>query len=273
LVDEIENEITKKQFYQKLCDLALYGSNKEFFDTVKILAKLGTVEAVEVLLKILLHHPKGKHCDECDLPRSAAVTPLIRMWKFAPEKIIPLIPIFCKYNVNDDHIEENLPEMFDEIGKETLQKAFISGLNDYDSLVRFGTLYSLHDHEIMKNNLLLLIDAYKIETNIPVQNNIESILLENINEEIAEMFFELIKNYRIDLNKSIIENEFYPEDEMTEKIIPIFLRKWKKEKDGTIRGLIHDVVETLVNSFKEDIHEVFSKDEVKQLQEMGILEK
>ncbi|MBN1328589.1 MAG: hypothetical protein JXA54_03860 [Candidatus Heimdallarchaeota archaeon] len=97
--------------------------------------------------------------------------------------------------------------------------------------------------------------------------------MESLKEEIAEIFFDLIKNYRVDLDKPIIENEFYPEDEMTEKIIPIFLRKWTEEKDETIQGLIHGLVDFLIDSFDGDVHKVLSKDDVRQLQEMGILEK
>ena len=273
MVDKTENEITEKQFYQKLCDLALYGSNSEFFDTVKILEKLGTVEAVEVLLKILLHHPKGLPSGDFDSYRSAAVKPLIRSWKLAPEKILPLIPIFCKYNLTDDgfvSIEDVLVEKFDEIGKEALQKAFISGLNDFDYRVRLGTLYILYDYVIMEDDFQLLVDAYKIETQTEVQAVLAEKLLENLNEENAETFFELIKNYRIDLNNPILTEFFYPEPELIEKTTPIFLRKWKEEKDETIRGLIHELLEELINSDEADV-QVFSKDEIKQLQEMDII--
>jgi len=261
--------------YRKYCDIVLYGNNEDFFKAVKQLEELGTIEAVEVLLKILFHDPKGLPNGD-DLYRSYAIKPLIRLWKIAPEKIIPLIPIFCKYNLNDEgfvSIEDVLVKMRDEIGKEKLQKAFISGLNDYDYRVRVGTIYcSVFDH-IIEDNLPLLVDDYKIETNVDAQNAIESILLDNINEEIAEMFFELLKNFRINLDDvtSITwKEEMYGTNEMLRKVTSIFLRKWKEEEDSTIRELIHSLVELLVSDSEWDVSKHLNKDEVNQLQEMGI---
>lgn len=277
MVDKTENELTEKKFYLKLCDLALYGNNEEFFDTIRILEKLETVEAVDVLLKILLHHPKGLPSGDFDRYKLAAVIPLIRSWKLAPEKIIPLIPIFCKYYGIDDHIEVHLPGMFDEIGEETLQKAFISGLNDYDYRVRLGTITSMHECGIMdEDNLPLLVDAYKIETNVWVQNIIESILFSDITEENSEVFFDLMQNFRVNKKEVPQYSEYEMEDSedmLPEKITSIFLRKWKEESDETIRDYLHYAVKDLIGYFEEDVKKALNKDEVKQLQEMGIIKK
>ena len=272
--NKTENELTEKKFYRKLCDLALYGSYGDLSEAVGILEKMETVESVDVFLKILLHHPKGKHCDECDRPRSEAVIPLLNLWKIAPEKIIPLIPIFSAFAINHEDIYDRLCGLGDEMGEEIMQKAFISGLNDYDHRVRGGALNTLYDNGMESHEIIpLLINAYKIETQPELQDWICKMLLENLNEEIAEMFFELIKTYKIDLNDPIELSDFYPDDETIKKTTPIFLRKWKEEKDETIRGLIQDLVDELINNFEGDVNKTFNKDEVKQLQEMEIIKK
>lgn len=277
MVDKTENELTEKQFYRKLCDIGLYGKDDERKDAIKTLEEMKTVQAVDVLLKILLYHPYGKHCDDCDSsPREDTIMPLLRLWKVAPEKIIPLLPFFLsRIRVSDRLSESNYGAILGAMSNEILQEAFLKGLNDYDSNVRAGVLDFFTYDDYIENNLPLLIEAYKIENNEIVILEIEKIFLGFLNEEIIDELIDLIRNYGEKTEYgyyAIATREVdFDDEEQVRKIVPILLRKWKEEQEEMMKETLKSIIETMLNYFKDKVNELFSKEVVKQLQEMDII--
>ncbi|NHK29953.1 MAG: hypothetical protein FK730_01285 [Asgard group archaeon] len=280
MVDEINEDSKEEMIYREFCEIGLYGNDDNRREAIKLLEEMKTEKAVDVLLKILLFHPYGKHCGDCDYnPRNEAIIPLLRLWKVAPGKIIPLLPFFFgRIRVSEEleHSYYGATYDYDKIDKETFQKLFISGLNDYDSLVRAGVFYWV-DEEIIKNNLQLLMSAYKIENNEWVIKEIEEKLLYYLNEEIFDEFIELIRNYGKkmedgDYEIAYSENVFDFDEEQVKRVVPLLLRKWKEEKDKIMKGSLKVLIDNML-SCKEKINHLFSEEEIKQLQEMEIIKK
>lgn len=277
MVDDLTAEQKELMIYRKLCEIGLSGGPKERKDAIKILEGMKTIQAVDVLLTIFLHHPEGKLAADFDLPRSEAVMPLLRLWKIAPEKIIPFLPNFLGYIRESMYINTNdLPMVLGEIGDERLQEVFIKGLNAFDPCTRAGVLYCLADYHIIENNLLLLTEAYKIESCSYVQEEIECQLLANLKEELVDVFFDLIKNFRLEANEHpycFDSLEINITDEMNERLLPLLLKRWKREDNEAVREYILFVVENLFYNYEGDIYKILNKDDLKQLQETGILKK
>ncbi len=88
--------------------------------------------------------------------------PLLRLWKIATEKIIPVIPEILKFEWWDPVNYNECQDIFNEMTKETLLQIFTSGLNDYDRHVRAGTASYL-PKKIIKEILPVLIKTYQLE--------------------------------------------------------------------------------------------------------------
>jgi len=257
--------------YRTLCDALLYGNQLE---AVKKLEELKTETAIDLLIKCILEHPEGKFTWSQSTPRSEAALPLLRLWKIAQEKIISVIPEMLKFEWWEPINYEEYQEIFNEMSKETLLQIFTSGLNDYDRHVRTGTACYL-PKKIIKEILSVLIETYQLETvddGYGVQSEIEGRLLHYLNEEIAEVLIDLLKNYQIRENKTFyFEMTYDITEEQIQKTVPIFLRKWAEEKDVEYQKSIEQIIIDLVTPFAKNIDQLLTKEDLKQLQTLGII--
>jgi len=202
---------------------------------------------------------------------------LLRLWKIRSNKIIPLIPeILKQLNIHRHFDEKEFERIFSEMKKEVLLEIVKQGLDDDEVSMRLASIDLLPD-KIGNDVIPLLIEQYKLEkgeNGITVQNSIEYQLMYNMNEEVAEKLIDLLKNYQIRKGKAFhFDPSGESEEEDIPKTIPIFLRKLAEEKDEEYQKSIKQIITDLVTLFEKNIKQLLAKEDLEQLQTLGIIKK
>jgi len=229
--------------YRRLYTKLLSMEYEERSDAITKLEELGTKEAIDILIKCLLSHP-----GEIILhpPRSEFALPLLRMWEIAPEKTIPVMPEIIKhinYYYYDSYDVYN-PIFNEMMKKELLFEIFKQGLSDYDYTVRQSSIDLLN--EKLGNEIIpLLIDYYKLEE----EGENGGLVIDSINNALMSK-----KN-----------------EENIPKIVPFFLRELAEEKDEEYQKSIQAIIIDLVTPFAKNIDQLLTKEDIEQLQTLGII--